>query len=132
MNKIDWIKSKIAITEFFTNGQPYSCSCLIHLLFFHLKIGKKMILISSFKNRRSFLWKINFPFKNYNRGSEFSGYNIDLRKMATDFELLTWKLLKKFFFRVNRSTSLNINSHFELLTWRLNFYCSAFELLTRS
>ena len=39
------------------------------------------------------------------RGSEFSSYGTELRKMTSHFELLTRKLLKKFFFRVTNSTS---------------------------
>ena len=51
-------------------------------------------------------------------GSEFSSYETELRKKTSHFELLTRK-----FYR---------NSSFELLTRRLDFYFSTFELLTRS
>ena len=39
------------------------------------------------------------------RGSEFSSYEIELCKMMSHFELLTRKLLQKFFFQVTNSTS---------------------------
>ena len=80
-----------------------------------------------------------------------SSYETELRKITSDFELLTRKFLQKFFFPVTNSTSWNIklnfelflcfrvtNSkfknkkfHLELLTQRLNFHFFAFELLTR-
>ena len=40
--------------------------------------------------------------------------------MASHFDLLTRKFLKKFFFWVTNSTSWNIKLNFELLTWRFN------------
>lgn len=58
-----------------------------------------------------------------------SSYKIELRKMAAHFVLLTQKCLQKFFFLVTNSTLLIIGFHFELLTWRLNFYYYTFELL---
>ena len=38
-------------------------------------------------------------------GSDFSSYETESRKMTSHFELLTQKLLLKFFFRVTKSTS---------------------------
>ena len=39
------------------------------------------------------------------RGSEFSSYETELRKMMSHFELLTQKSLEKFFFLVTNSAS---------------------------
>ena len=48
--------------------------------------------------------------------------------MMSHFELLTPKFLQKFLFRLTNSTSYNNKFHFELLTLRLNFNLSTFEL----
>ena len=41
----------------------------------------------------------------FTRGSEFSSYEIELRKMMSHFELQTRNFLQKFFFQVTNSTS---------------------------
>ena len=61
-----------------------------------------------------------------------SSYETELRKMASQFELLTRKFLKKFFYRITNSTSQNVKLNFELLPRKFNFYFSTFELPTQS
>ena len=66
-------------------------------------------------------------------GSEFSNNKIESRDRVMQNGVTLWitnsKVLQKFFFWVPNSTSL---FNFEILTRRLNFYFSTFELLTQS
>ena len=57
---------------------------------------------------------------------------VDLRKITSHLEFLTWNFLYKFFFRVTNPTLWNIKLNFELLSRRFSFYFSTFELLTQS
>ena len=55
--------------------------------------------------------------------SEFSSYKTELRKKASTFEILNSKGSTFFFyFWVTNLKLKNKKLHFELLTWRLNFY----------
>ena len=56
-------------------------------------------------------------------GSEFLGYEIELRNRVTQNDVTL---------RATNSKSKNKKLHFELLTRRFNFYFSTFELLSRS
>ena len=63
---------------------------------------------------------------------------IVLAVMLCQMYVISWvkkwnvEYLYKIFFRVTNSTSQKMKFHFDLVTRKLNFYFSTFELLTRS
>ena len=73
-------------------------------------------------------YKNHHPFESRNSRVTKSIYETEVRKMTSNFELLTRTFLYKFFFWVTNLTSWNIKLNFELLTRRFNFYFPTFEL----